>query len=206
MESFIGAYKRPVIVCDSTGEWGSYGLSLATADALANHLRARLEARQYPEPILSVSGRSEIEWTFALVREVGIPCTLIVDEVDLYAPNSGAANGDFIHLCRRGRHVQGNDYPYGCSIIAGVHAGQNCSRALTRAAEHVCFAQDEPNASGRAEKYLFEDVDVSKLEDYEYVVSRGIDRLSFSVTRGEPGPHAYRINLDSQKIEKTRSF
>jgi hypothetical protein len=197
---------RPVIACDVTGEWDGFGLDLGTASSLADHLLERIKAGARPEPILTLQGRGEVEEVFSLVRRVEIPCTLLVDEVDMFAPNSGAANEDFVHLCRRGRHVQGSDYPHGVSLVCGVHAGQNCARALTRAAEHVVFRQHEPNAVGRAQKYLFDGVDVSALEQYEYVVSRGAGRLSFPVTNGEPGPHGYTLNLETRQIEQTRSF
>lgn len=206
IQSLIGAYKRPAIACDSTGEWGGLGLDVGTASNLREHIVRNLRAEKRPEPVLRVQGRSEVEQVFSLVRAAEIPCTLVVDEVDMYAPNSGAADENFVHLCRRGRHVQGSDYPWGVSIIAGVHAGQNCARALTRTCEHVVFRQEEPNAVGRAQKYLFGGVDVSALDAYEYVVSRGVGRLSFDVTRGEPGPHGYTLNLEQRVIEKTRSF
>jgi hypothetical protein len=206
IQTLAGAYLRPVIALDVTGEWGGFGRSVGTASRLADHLAERLGAGARPDPVLSVEGRSEAEQVFSLVRSVGLPCTLLVDEVDLFAPNSGAANEDFVHLCRRGRHVQGSSYPHGVSLVCGVHAGQNCARSLTRAAEHVVFRQDEPNAVGRAQKYLFDPVKIPRLDEHEYVVSRGVGRLSFPVTSGEPGPHGYTLNLETNRIEQTRSF
>jgi hypothetical protein len=154
--------------------------------------------------VLRVEGRHEITKVFSLVRSAELPCTLVVDEVDQFAPNSGAANDDFVYLCRRGRHVQGKNYPHGVSIVAGVHAGQNCARPLTRAAEHIVFKQEEPNAVGRASKYLHDAVDPTSLDQYEYVVSRGVGRLSFTV--GEFGPYAYTLNLETRRIYQTRTF
>lgn len=206
IQTLAGEYLRPVVACDVTGEWDSFGLDVGTAGGLGEHLRERISAGERPAPVLRVQGRGEVERVFSLVRSAGIPCTLLVDEVDMFAPNSGAAHNDFVHLCRRGRHVRGADYPFGVSIIAGVHAGQNCARALTRTAEHVCFRQEEPNAVGRVSQYLYDGVDVSRLDPYEYVVSRGAGRLSFPVTNGQPGPFGYSLNLETRKIEKTRSF
>ena len=204
IEALIGGYRRPIIACDSTGEWAGHGLDVGTASGVAGHIIEHLRAEEAPAPVLRVEGRHEIERVFSLVRHAELPCTVLVDEVDQFAPNSGAANEDFVWLCRRGRHVQGNDYPHGVSIIAGVHAGQNCARALTRAAEHIVFKQEEPNAVGRASTYLHDSVDPSALDQYEYVVSRGVGRLSFHV--GTFGPYAYTLNLQTRRIEQTRTF
>lgn len=204
IESLLGGYRRPVVLCDSTGEWAGTGLDVGTADGLADHMAERLSAGDLPAPLLRVVGRNEVSAVFDLVRRVELPCTLVVDEVDQYAPNSGAADDNFVWLCRRGRHVQGSDYPHGVSLICGVHAAQNCARALTRTAQHVCFHQSEPNAAGRASEYLHPAVDLTALDAYEYVVSRGVGRLSFDV--GEFGPVAYTLNLETREIEQTRTF
>lgn len=203
LEQLLGAYDRPVIAVDATGEWAAHGQALDGVADLRQHLITRLEEGRPPDPILSIPDHSA-EQLFRVVREWELGCTLLLDEVDLYMPNSGKTNEDLLWLVKRGRHVQGPDSDAAVSIVAGCHAGQDVDRQLVRMAAHVCFQQTEARAVGRVSKYLDERVDVTQLGEYQYVCGRRADRVDLPI--GKAGAGIWRYDPDRGGVVKDGSF
>lgn len=205
MEALLGEYAWPVIAVDpGRGEWLDTGMkAFSRASDLATYIASQLREGERPEPILAVTQEAGPA-TFRYVWESELPCTIVVDEVDLWAPNRGKTNEHLFNCLKRGRKIGGSDSDSSISVIAGAHAGQDVDRRIARFAAHVVFRQSEPSAIGRAEKYIHSDVDVSRLAEYEFTLSRKAEALRFDV--GTYGPFAYTLNPDKMAIERTSEW
>jgi len=205
MQALLGEYRKPVICVDpGFGEWHEPAhKSFLDAEGLAEYLVDCADEGKYPEPVLSVAAEAA-EGTFRFVWKAEVGCTLIVDEIDEHAPNSGKTNEDLHRILKRGRKIQGKDSPASISVIGACHAAQEVDRAVARFGAHICFEQSEPRAVERASEYLHHKVDPGKLGKYEFAVSKKVERLSFYC--GEWGPGVWRYEDDRHCIEQVDTF
>jgi hypothetical protein len=205
IQALLGEFRAPVIAVDpGFAEWHEPAhRSFLEAGELIEYLVGCARRQELPDPILSVAAPAARE-TFRLLWAHEVGCTVIVDEVDQYAPNSGKTDENLRAMLKRGRHIQGKDSAASVSVVGACHAAQEVDRSLARFGAHVCFSQEETNAKRRAENYLHPDVDVGGLGQYEFCVSRKADNLSFFV--GEYGPKIWRYFPDDHAIRSVGSF
>lgn len=210
LQALLGEMRKPVICVDpGFGEWHEpASRSFLEASELMGYLLACAQENTFPDPVLSVAQEAARE-TFRLLWENEVGCTLIVDEIDAYAPNAGKTNENLRMMLKKGRHVQGKDSPASISVVGACHAAQEVDRAVARFGAHIIFQQSETNAKDRAHEYTWGDpnaggVNVGELEKYQFVVSRKAENLSFWV--GEYGPKIWKYDPDSHAIVQDGSF
>jgi len=204
IQALMGEMRNPIICIDpGFQEWHDPAQrSFMEAEGLREYLVRCADRGAYPDPVLSVEEHAGPA-TLRFLWKAQVGCTVIVDEIDSYAPNSGKTNDALRLMLKKGRHVQGKDSEASISVVGACHAAQEVDRCVARFGAHLAFQQEEPNAVERAHEYLHPYVDVRKLGKYEFTVSKKAGPIGFLP---DYGPHVHKYDPGAHRIERVGTF
>ena len=174
MEALLAMYKKPVVCLDHyRREWATVkGVAEMTAKEWHEHMIWAMREGYAPASHVAIAGRRDSEIVLKAVASVGLPCTLVVDEVSRLYPQRGSVNTDLDEIIERGRHNP-------TSVVMGAQRPQRVDKMLMQECAHAAFF-----FPGTRMKKLFRDfgVDgVDRLKTYEYTACPRCRDLSFPV-------------------------